>query len=432
MIHRIKNLSLPAKVLLGAMALSGNLIAQDLDGAWGPFTNIEFSDTISSRLSRTVADSFDGEYAEGGMQDPDGGTASKLVSMFDFGASLGTRYSNNIFLQSDGGGSGEADWKHTMSLYFGLSNSDVVNRWSLRYSPKFNFYGINSDQDGVDHHFSGSYSRAFAKSNLSIGLKYLRSNGTDRFASGNIESGRTHFNLGYDYVLSGKTSLESEFSANLDDFKSDDFFNRLRYNARVAAMYQMTGKTNIGPYIGYEHVNSVDNPNQNAWSMGVAATYNALQKTTFSGSVGAQYRAFEGGTKESFGSPEFSLGASHSLTGKVSLNSSIYHNIRASYTDIGQSYKATGLSLGANYAMDDQWNFFGNLGYEYDDYFVVDDTTAGDPFDVNFLRFRLGGGYRFHNGLSLRSSLGWKINRSSQASREYDEASWNLSAAYTF
>ncbi len=379
-------------------------------------------------VARASADlDLSNSYAGSQWVDPDGSFTDTAIGMFGFGLSVSTEYNTNIFLD-DKGGSG--DWILNAAVHFSLSNDTGVNKWSVNYAPNFDSYMNNSDQDGVGHSLSGRYSREFAKSTLGVNLAYIHDRGSDRFAAGNIEGGRTKLGVNYNRILTGKTSMNFNFDTDLDAFTNTDFFDRKRYNARLSAHYQMTGKITVGPYVSLEHVDVDENPNHDAWSLGVSSSYQAFQKTAFTGTIGAEYREFEG-DGDSVNNPIFELAATHSYSAKTSFNATIYHRIRASYVAVDESFEATGLRLGASHRWSDQLNIFLNANYEYDDYFAVgDEATSG--YSVNYFQVNLGGSYRLNNGVRLVSSLGYRTNISDEDYLEYDNFVWSLGAAYAF
>ena len=405
-----------APVLVSSLALTGFASAQDLTGAYGSFSE--------AALQSAALDAF-GE----GFQDET--PLGQALDYFKFGVNVKAEYNDNIFLTDKGT---VDDVIFRVSVPLELSNSqDAENQWSLNYTPQFNFYADNSDQDGVDHFVNAGYKRIFQKTSVDFGVGYAKTTGADRFASGSIEKDSYTANLGLSHQLTGKSKLDLDLGFLADDFVSDSLFDRERFNARLNWQYQVTGKISVGPYIAYENATTDGdaNPEQDAYSFGARGNYQALQKTTLIGYVGVEYRKFDGDTLEDKTTPTFEFGAQHQLTGKTSLTGLLYHNIRASYSDAGQSYTATGINFLANYAATARINARAGMSYEHDNYFGTSSAATGS-LDSDYVTFFVGGDYVMDCGVTLGSGLRYSNNSSDTQSREFGNFIFNLDAGYSF
>ena len=412
-----------APVLVSSLALAGSLSAQDSSGAreligsYGSFSQA----ALKSAALESFGEGFsDEEQLEGSALD-----------YFKFGVNVRAEYNDNIFLTDT---ATVDDVILRVSVPLELSNSPTAeNQWSLTYVPKFNFYMDNSDQDGIDHHVDAGYSRQFAKTSLDFGIGYNKTKGPSRFAGGNIEKDGFTGKLALSHVLTGKSRLDFDLGGLTEDFVDPALFDRERYNTRLAWQYQATGKVTVGPYIAYEHVSVDVNPNHEAYSAGAKATYQALQKTVVTGYVGVEHRTFSGGSLEDKTTPTYEIGATHQYSGKTSFTGMLYHNIRASYSDAGKSYTATGVNFLARYAYSSRINFNSGVSYEHDNYFDVDSSTAaaGD-LDYDYVTFYLGGDYVMDNGFILGSGIRLSNNNSGVNTRDFDNVIFNVNATYNF
>ena len=405
-----------APVLVSSVALAGFASAQDLTGSYGAFSE--------SALQSAALEAF----GEGFQQET---ALTQALDYFKFGVNVKAEYNDNIFLRNT---AEEADVITRVSVPLELSNDEnAVNQWSLNYKPVFNFYADNSDQDGIDHHVNAGYKRIFQKTSVDFGFGYAKTEGADRFASGSIEKTALTAKLGLSHQLSGKSKLDFDLAALSDEFVSNNLSDRERYNARLNWQYQMTGKISVGPYIAYEHATTdgAANPTQDAISFGARGTYQALQKTSLIGYLGAEYRMFDGDGLDDKLSPTFEFGAQHQLTGKTSLKGLFYHNIRASYSDAGQSYTATGLTFLARYAATARINARAGMSYEHDNYFGTSTAATGD-LDSDYVTFFVGGDYLMDCGVTLGSALRYSNNNSETATRDFGNFIASLSAGYSF
>ncbi|MFC4991806.1 hypothetical protein [Rubritalea tangerina] len=404
-----------APVLVSSLGMVGSLGAQDLTGAYGSFSEAALK---SAALESLGLDLGDDELQEG-----------KMLDYFKFGVNVRAEYNDNIFL-TDTNEVNDVILRVSVPLELSSPN-ESVNEWSIGYTPRFNFYADNSSEDGIDHFVNAGYNRQWAKTSLDFGFGYSKTRGSNRFASGSIERDGYNANLSLSHILTGKSRLDFDLGGLVDDYVDPRLFDRNRYNTRLAWQYQVTGKTTVGPYIAYEGVNVQSNPDHNAVSGGIKGTYQALQKTVVTGYVGAEYRKFDGGALNSKTSPSFEVGATHQFSGKTSFSGMLYHTIRASYSDFGQSYKATGVNFLARYAYSSRINMRAGVSYEYDDYFAVS-ALSGPDFDDHYITFFLGGDYAMDNGLILGSGVRLSRKDSSQDPRDFDNFIFNVDARYSF
>jgi hypothetical protein len=396
--------------------LAGSLSAQDLTGSYGAFSEA----ALQSAALEAFGEGFRDETAVG-----------QALEYFKFGVNVKAEYNDNIFLANT---AEVDDVIIRVSVPLELSNSQgAENQWSLNYRPVFNFYADNSDQDGIDHFVNAGYQRIFQKSSVDFGIGFARTEGADRFASGSIEKDAFNARLGLSHQLTGKSKLDLDLTALSEDFVSNSLSDRERYNARLNWQYQVTGKISVGPYIAYEHATTDGsfNPTQDAISLGARGSYQAFQKTTLIGYVGAEYREFDGDGLQDKTSPTFEFGAKHQLTGKTTISGMLYHNIRASYSDAGQSYTATGINLLARYAVTARINTRAGVSYEHDNYFGTSSAATGD-LDSDYATFFLGGDYLMDCGVTLGSNVRYSNNDSETARRDFGNFILSLDAGYSF
>ncbi|MFC5050682.1 hypothetical protein ACFPK9_08655 [Rubritalea spongiae] len=416
--QQFKNTPSPRLVTaLGALAIVGSATAQDLTGSYGSFSD--------AALQSAALEAFGEGFSEDSY-------ASTAFEYFSFGVNVNAEYNDNIFLTDQ---DEVEDFIFRVSVPLGLSNDkDSENQWSLSYTPRFNFYADNSDQDGVDQFVDAGYRHVFAKTTVDLGLGYEKTDGADRFASGSIAKDAYKANLGVSHQYSGKSRFDLDLGFLADEFEDDSLFDRERYNARVSWQYQATGKIEVGPYVAYEHASQdgVANPDQDAISFGVRGKYQAFSKTTLIGYIGAEHRTFDGGDLDDKTSPTFEFGAKHQLTGKIDLTGMLYHNIRASYSDAGQSYTATGVNFFANYAATARISVNAGVSYEHDNYFETSSLSTAGDLDSDYVTLFLGGNYVMDNGFYVGPGLRYSTNDSEAPTRDFGNLIFNINAGYNF
>lgn len=415
--QQFKNTLTPRLVAaFGVVAFTGGASAQDLTGTYGSFSEA----ALQAAALDVFGDQFGGDDA-----------VSQALDYFSFGVDVQAQYNNNIFLTDT---EEEEDFIYSVSLPLELSNSkNAENQWSLSYIPKFNFYADNSDQDDADQLVKGGWRREFAKTSVRLGLEWSRTDGANRFSSGSIQSDDFSGDLNIGYQHSGKSRFDFDMGVSTNAFDSNGLNDRQRYNARVSWQYQLTGKIELGPFVGYEHTDTAgtSNPTQDAVSFGVRGSYRAFQKTTFIGYAGAEYRVFDGDNLGDKVSPTFEFGLQHQLTGKTSLTGMLYHNIRPSYSENGQSYSATGVNVSASYRVTNRINARAGVSYEHDNYFGTSSAAVGN-FDSDYVTFSIGGTYDTHLGVTIGSGIRYSLNDSETDTRDFDNFIFDVSARYYY
>ena len=406
----------PKKLLMmgAGLAMAGSALGQDLEGAYGAFTQ----SSLESAAFEAFGEGFDDRNA-----------FTKSLDYFKYGVKLDVDFNDNIY---NTGIERVSDTIFRVSVPLEISNErENRHHVGLHYTPKFNSYVDNSGEDGIDHFVNGKYIATLEKTIIDVDAGFAKVKSSDRFATGNIGKKGLTFRTAVVHQLTGKTRLDLDFGVASDDFDRETLFDRERYNTRLAWQYQITGKTTLGPYVAYEYVDIDTQPNHKAFSAGVKSTYQALNKTTFSGYLGWENRKFDGGSVSDQNSPSFELAASHQLTGKTSVFGMLYNATRASYTEASRSYRATGLNLNLNHKMSERIRLNGGVSYEFDDYFATQANTQVNQ-DTNYSSIFAGGSYAMDNGVTLGSRLKYVNNESDQSSKDYQNWVFTLDAGYNF
>lgn len=347
------------------------------------------------------------------------------------GVRAGVKYDSNIFLES---ASEESDVIFTTDLILGLeSEKNVQDHWALTYVASYRSYVSNSNLNGLNNSLHGAYGKTFSKTQVDLSASVNDVSGSDRFNSGHTDKLFTAFNLDVSRVLTGKTRLDFDLGFRGADYDDDSTYNdRQTYNTRVALQYQWTGKTTIGPYVGYEYVDVADGANANAVSGGLSVNYQAFAKTALSGSFGLENRSFSGDAIGDRTSGIWDLGVTHNYTTKTSFGAHLYGKSQPSASRDGVGYESTGVNLNAKHVVSSRLNLRARAGFEHDNYFRVNDTSVASRSDNDYYFLSVGGQYRAAHGIVIDSDVSWRTQNADNSNQDFDDFTLQLSASYYF
>ncbi len=354
-------------------------------------------------------------------------------SWLDVTANAGITYDDNIFLDSSGE---EEDLISRLSLKFSLNNSeDVSNQWAVLYTPKARFYADNSDLDGYDHALKASFTKVLPKTELSVDASYDNYSGANEYVGGFTDASNWDLSASARHLLTGKIILDAKVSYSKDTYDSTTFLSRESYKASLAALYELSGKINVGPYVSYGERIPEAGIDHRELGAGIAIDYRPTGKIDLSGKIGYTETSYSGASAGPDDTNlQYEIGMNYQMTGKTSLTASLYRNSDISYraASLGRSgFDATGISIGASHQLTGKITLKSDLIYEQTDYYSV--AAGGSPTlpDADYISVRLSGDYRLKDDLTLGSSILYRDNSRDGAS-SYNNLQLGLDLNYTF
>jgi|TARA_B110000908_G_scaffold172191_1_gene238247 hypothetical protein len=371
----------------------------------------------------SVTDSF---ILEGFGAEPSGLDITKHLS-----ASLKTdlEYNDNIFLS---GTNEESDliYRVGLSLEFSSNNSIQDQKLTLAYAPSYEGYLDNSSEDNIAHDLSLSLLRTFAKTKIDFNAFARKSQAPNRFVEGVVDRFAYGFDLDVVYDLTAKSSLDFDFGFERNEFEQSSLFDTETYEARLAWLYKIGGKTSIGPYLAADRVFVASNPSHLGLSLGATGTYAYSGKTIYTGSFGIEHRSFSG-DGDSQVNAEFDFSVEHQLTGKTSLRSSVYNKVTASSVDDGLAYDDTGIALEINHEYSSKIKFNGAVNYVHNTFFSTRNSAFTDR-DADAFILSLGIDYAMDESLSAQVGIKYMLNDSEDSTRESNNTILNLGLVRKF
>ena len=348
-----------------------------------------------------------------------------------FSLSAGVRYDSNIYLTHT---DEEDDFIFSVSPTLSYNTGEegsAVNTLAFTYTPSFRVYASNSDRDTIDQHFSFRYGHEMPKSRLSFTLDYTDTTGSDRFVGNTVSRDSIRGAIGYNYLLTGKTRLDLTVSTTMDLFDDDDLFDRKTYDGRVSLLYQITGKTSIGPSFSYGHTDMSDSRDQDFYEIGVKAEYEVSGKTHLTGTMGYNVMTFDGSNAASDEKNlAWSVAAQYDLSAKTGLSASFYRSPKSSYNFRDAGYVATGVSMSVSHQVSSRMSLYSVLSYENNDYFET--GTVGIDLDNDYYTATLGANYQLENGFGMGVNMTWRTNDANEKDNEFDDFTFGINGSYHF
>jgi hypothetical protein len=308
------------------------------------------------------------------------------------------------------------------ALMLGLGDTDARSENYLRldYLPAVFLFADHSENNSVQHviRLEGQYRASRLTLNLSQTVQLMdgvdvqtqnTSGGLDQQVNLDV-AGRTtydiyttHFNAAY--YVTGKTFLSAGLDYTNNHYTDLISSQTITGNFYVNYNYSPKVVVGLGGTFGYNEVDE-PNPDQHFEQANLRVSYQATGKLDFAGSVGVEFRQFEGDMVDTHVSPIFEIGVNYTPFDGTKISLTANRHIYNSAVLAEQNYTMTNISggiqqrllqrvfLGFNggYEMSDYFSTTGNAAAERkDDYFFVEPSIA-----VSITRFWTVGAYYLH------------------------------------
>jgi hypothetical protein len=307
-----------------------------------------------------------------------------------------------------------------LMLGFGDTEGRSENYLRFDYLPAVFLFADHSENNSVQHviHLEGQYRASRLTLNLSQTIQLM--DGVDvqtQNTSGSLDqqvnldvAGRTaydiyntHFNAAY--YVTGKTFLSAGVDYTNNHYTdlissqtiTGNFFVNYNYSPKVVV--------GLGGTFGYEEVDE-PNPDQNFEQANLRVSYQATGKLDFAGSVGVEFRHFEGDMVDTHVSPIFEIGVNYTPFDGTKISLTANQHIYNSAVLAEQNYTMLNISGGIQQRLLQRVFLGFNGGYEKSDYFSTTGNAAPSRNDdyffvepsiaVSITRFWTVGAYYLH------------------------------------
>jgi hypothetical protein len=348
------------------------------------------------------------------------GTLTQTPRRFQYTLSLSERtvYDDNIFI-SHSDRKSDTYFSIEPALFVGFGTGEDINSVSLSYHPSFSFFINNSDENGIQHVIGLQAGHNFGRLSL-LGSQSIQildgadlTSLTDRTGhNANIDVGgrvphnvyTTNLNGSYD--LTGKLFLTTSAGLAIDDYSGPQIDSQnLSGNLFLNYQYREKLVVGLGGTGGYNLV-STGSPNQVYEQANARVGYSPTAKTTFTATVGLEFRQFENNSRGLYVTPVYTLSGTYQPFDGTNLSLSGSRHTANSGSLAGQDYATTSINAVLSQRFLSRATLGLAIGYENDDYFS---TIAGLPasrvdnylyiepsVDVAITRYWSAGAYYLH------------------------------------
>jgi len=243
---------------------------------------------------------------------------------YHFGVTVRTVYDDNINLTTvNRSGDFYTSFEPLVRLSLGESGTESKNILELIYAPNIILFWNHSDADAVQHIIHLEAQRVFGKISATFSQDIqlldsadLRSLNDTTGRQANIDVGsRVRENiyttrLAASYDLSSKTFLSGGVDYSRYDYATLISSEQISGNLFLNYNYSTKLVIGLGGTLGY---NDTDGPTpaQHFEQVNLRANFNPGEKLSLSGSVGLEFRQFQGDVHGSYISPVFDLNATY-------------------------------------------------------------------------------------------------------------------------
>jgi hypothetical protein len=314
-------------VCLGLVLLAGLLLP--VAKARGQDAEVEPSPIPATKIDQPAAPQAEPELPSASPEPAvtiDGQPVNESVRRFryHFGVTVRTVYDDNINLNTlKPTGDFYTSFEPVVRLTLGEPGTESNNIVQFIYAPNVILFWNHSNADAVQHiihleaqHVFGRLSATFSQDIQLLDSADLRSLNDTTGRQANIDVGtRVRENiyttrLAASYDLSSKTFLSGAVDYSRYDYATLISSEQIAGNLFLNYNYSPKLVIGLGGTLGY---NDTDGPTpaQQFEQVNLRANFNPGEKLSLSGSVGIEFRQFEGDRNGSYISPVFDLNASY-------------------------------------------------------------------------------------------------------------------------
>ncbi|MDD5199484.1 MAG: outer membrane beta-barrel protein [Terrimicrobiaceae bacterium] len=230
-----------------------------------------------------------------------------------------------------------------------LPLDEQQNYFSLRYTPSFQYYAINTTQNTVNEALGLQGRYTFSRLETDVAFSYAKNSDPTAADLGRQEYRTYNLSLTAAYALTTKTFFQLGLTGLHQDYTQQFNADYTTVSVSPALGYQVGPKLQLtlGPVVGITYVEG--GGEQPFQGVQLGFTFTSLRKLTFKGSIGAQATQFRGSNpsgNSDFISPTFSFGGIYDLSQTGQLTLDVATGVSNSGTASGQAYQNTTATLG--------------------------------------------------------------------------------------
>ena len=272
-------------------------------------------------------------------------------------------YDDNIYIKAVGH-EGDLIWKLSPGVS-ATAEGGGEKRLTLSYTPAFNFYTRQPQNNSIDQAATFAATWPFARLTLGVSQEFQSSAGSVVDVGNRVNQTTYITSLTSKYLLSEKTSFEVNGRYTILDFEnligSTELVNENWIN------YQVTPKVQLSLGFTLGHRQAQLEPTQTYEQVLMRAVYVLTGKLSLNASVGGEFRQYAGGPPSRPGLV-FALGAAYAPREGTSVSLEAHRHNENSAVLRGQDYVTTGAALIVRQVLWEPWSASLSVGYDLAEY----------------------------------------------------------------
>lgn len=352
---------------------------------------------------------------------------------YAFRLNLSATYDDNIFIAR---GNKIGDWVFVVEPAITFGVGDVFGRGGnylrVDYQPGFSFFSENSSQNNIQHAFRVNGAYTLNRLSLSFGQSIQVINGADTDAGTRVSRNVYQTTLGMNYAITGKTSVDVGLNYTYNSYKNQVDSDSLGGNIYFNWIYSPKWTFGLGGSIASTRVEGPFSPDQLSEQINFRANYQATGKLAFNGSIGVEFRQFDG-ARDGTATPVFELGMVYQPFDGTTITLRGGRRVQSSSTLVGQNFTTT--SFGLTFRQRFIQRIFLTAGVQYENS-AYTENFAGiiSGRNDNYVTFNVGLDYTVREGLSLGAFYTHRENSGNNQSRpfEFSNNQYGVRASLSF
>lgn len=338
-------------------------------------------------------------------------------------------YNDNIYLADSGE---KSDTIFTIAPGVEFTTGDTGrNKVTFRFVENFLMYmdetDNNANLENLDFTFGHGAEGDKLRLSVAAGLHHNQSNSSrDRSRDGEaVKSYNYYGNAIVSYKLGEKTSVRSGFkwTGTTYDNCRNEYNDREQYAVPLYLYYAVTEKLNVGLSAEYRYVDLAasgdnrargTNPGiQEVWFFGLSAEGAIWSKLSLKGRIGYTTSDYSRRTIDNNDGSDtmgMSITADYHATDKLTTSLSLSRDFELAGD--ASAITSTGVTLAANYMINDRWSANGSLSYRLDDY--TSSTREDDYYTAS-----VGVSYALTEYANLFANYSFSVDDSNAAALDY-------------
>lgn len=345
-----------------------------------------------------------------------------------FGGRASLFYDDNIFIRPEK----ESDlvWSIAPGINLGMGDyrERKENLLALRYTPTFNFFTDNSDQNSIDHDVVLRGKWRPGPWTLALSQAYQKFSEPVIDVGNRVERDIYLTDLAVAYEISPKTSVEVGGQQKIADYHRLISYNE--WEALGWLDYRLTPLLRLGAGGSAGWVDVEESANQMYQRGMVRADYTLSELLEFRGSAGIERREYQDNESDDY-EGIFTLGGTYWPRETTSFTLDAFRRPEASVRFRDQNYVLTGFRAGAHQTISEIYTLHLATGYEHAQYNATSEAVIANRKDDYFL-IRAGFDWTIRERVVLGVFYLYRQNVSNDAEFEFDNHQGGIEVALKF